>query len=333
MVRDEMACRPVRFPVASHPHENASTEAGVVDAAPPPNLARLAGALAADGVTAEVMEAWQRVGVRGLLIKGPTVAEWLYGEDRVRGYSDSDLLVSPLDRAVATGVLEKLGFHEEAYPDPDTSKHASPWVRDRDAAVVDLHHRLWGAWGPTAQQQWDVLLNGWTERSVVGGREVTVPTLPARLMLIALHAGQHRDLEGKPLEDLRRALALAGQEAWRSASVLADLLGASREMAAGLKRLPEGAALFERLPLLRAALLDESERSVALARARWSDARATRGSWGVIAVTLQLHPGNLRYRYPLARRGGSALMLAAAMRVVHLALRAPRAIVTVLRER
>jgi Uncharacterised nucleotidyltransferase len=302
----------------------------VNEGSPASALARLAGALAADGVSGEVLNAWKRAGIQGVLIKGPTVAEWLYA-DHVRGYGDSDLLVSPPDRQDAARVLGELGFREEPYADANTSKHATPWFRERDGAVVDLHHRLWGAWGPTAQEQWDVFLSAWTEQATVGGREVLVPKRAARLMLIALHASQHRDLEGKPLEDLRRALSVAARSEWRNASILADLVGASREMASGLKRVPEGAEVFADLPLLRAALLDEPDRSRALERLRWSEARAARGTLTVIADAAQLRPHDLRWRYPLAHRGRVGMTLAATMRVGHLVRRAPQVLRGVLR--
>jgi hypothetical protein len=289
--------------------------------------------LAVDGVTGEVIDAWRQAGIEGVLIKGPTVAEWLYGAEQVRGYNDSDLIVSPRDRQAAARVLHQLGFREQPYPDPATSKHATPWVRERDGAVVDLHHRLWGAWGPTAQQQWEIFQSSWTERTAVGGRMVIVPIPAARLMLAALHASQHRDLEGKPLEDLRRAVARGTRDEWRRASILADAVGALREMTTGLMRIAEGAGLSEQLPLLRANVLDEPERSRALARLRWSEARDTGGTVKVIADAMALRPADLRRRYPVAGRGRAGMTLAAALRVGHLVRRTPRVVRGALRDR
>ena len=296
------------------------------------SLTHLARSLAADGVTAEVVRAWRAAGVESLLIKGPTVSEWLY-PDRVRGYNDSDLVVEPRCVATARSVLVELGFDESPYPDPDTSKHATPWVRAADGAVVDLHHRLWGAWGPTPEQQWELIQAGWTERAEVAGERVVVLRRSGRLWLLAMHASQHRDLEGKPLEDLRRGLRCGRMREWRDASVLADAIGASREMVAGLERLPEGRDLIASLPLLQAQLLPEAQRQRELARLRWSEARAARGAVAVIVDTAQLRRRHLERRYPMARRGGPWLAAAAAMRVGRLARRGPGVALRAVRQR
>ena len=54
----------------------------------------MAHTLAVDVVTAEVVDAFRRAGVRAVVLKGPTLAGWLYGGEAVRTYGDSDLLVS-----------------------------------------------------------------------------------------------------------------------------------------------------------------------------------------------------------------------------------------------
>ena len=101
--------------------------------------------MAVDAVTAEVVSALADDGVDSLLLKGPSVADWLYDDDS-RTYVDSDLLVAPDRMAAARATLERLGFRQQfgSLPHPGMEAPPSaPW--QRDAFQVDLHERLQGA--------------------------------------------------------------------------------------------------------------------------------------------------------------------------------------------
>jgi hypothetical protein len=200
------------------------------------------------------------------------------------------------------------------------SWHATAWLRERDHAVVDLHRWLYGC-ERSAQHQWRVLTGAWVERSLLHGTPVRVPVPAARALLVALHAEQHRDLRGKPLEDLRRGLARASDEHWEAASLLADDLGALRRMVAGLQLLPEGALLVRRLPVLRAELAPSRDRSVVVAAVRWRRARGARAKARVIARGLGLSPTTLREHSSLARRGRVGLVLATTQRITRVLYR------------
>jgi hypothetical protein len=63
-------------------------------------------ALARDVATAEVVEALRAAGVRSIVLKGPSIARWLYADGQPRPYGDTDLLVSPADLDI--GNLENL---------------------------------------------------------------------------------------------------------------------------------------------------------------------------------------------------------------------------------
>jgi hypothetical protein len=203
--------------------------------------------LAADAAGAEVLRALDAAGVIAMLLKGPTVADWLYPAD-ARPYVDIDVLVAPTQAAAAADVLTRLGF--APYP-RFVSPHAHPWQRAADQAEIDLHITVWGS-HRTPEALWREL-QGWLTTATVGGLEVRVPTLPARALLIVLHAAQHRDNLVKPREDLRRALLAVPTEVWREAERLGDRLWALGEMADGLMLDPAGAALLQELPLVHAA--------------------------------------------------------------------------------
>ncbi len=77
-----------------------------------------------DAVTAEVSVALQEAGCPNLLLKGPAVSRWLYGEEHERPYGDTDLLVDPASLEVAHATLAELGFRREFGPVPHPGMEA-----------------------------------------------------------------------------------------------------------------------------------------------------------------------------------------------------------------
>jgi hypothetical protein len=65
-----------------------------------------------DVVTAEVVGALRGEGVPSILLKGPAISAWLYGEETAapRTYDDLDLLVPPQAAERSHRLLEGLGF-------------------------------------------------------------------------------------------------------------------------------------------------------------------------------------------------------------------------------
>jgi hypothetical protein len=218
---------------------------------PSRDLVAVAQALATDQRCAEVIIAWRAAGIEPILLKGPTLAEWLYPGE-VRSYVDADLLVAPSDLLRAAEILGELGYRPF---DGFVSLHAHPWLRPQDGGEIDLHANLWGP-GKPPERVWSDL-QPWLETTRIAGVEVRTLGLPARALYVTLHAAQHRDDDGKPGEDLRRALARAPGRIWQEAEILADRLGVLGFMAKGLAREPEGLAVIDRLPLVRACLLAE----------------------------------------------------------------------------
>ena len=211
----------------------------------PELLAKAMWSLAIDKVAAEVIGVFEAAGIEVLLVKGPVIAAWLYPHD-VRHYGDGDLLVSPADWDRSVAVLEDLGFRDFLAPlgHPRMESQAGTGFM-RGAESVDLHSTLPGL-RADPQAVWHSLWStAQTQR--VGGRVVRVPDRPAVLMHIALHAGHH--VEGKPIEDLARALATATDEEWQAAAELARELDGLEAFASGLRLLPAAAAIADRLNL------------------------------------------------------------------------------------
>src|SRR4051794_18693820 len=104
-----------------------------------------AGTLAVDGWTAEAIEALRAVGADAVLLKGPVMARWLYDDLEIRPYSDADLLVSASRRRRSEHALAGLGYalrHPEGEKHLISGPHAQTWYRQRDGAMIDLHHSL-----------------------------------------------------------------------------------------------------------------------------------------------------------------------------------------------
>jgi hypothetical protein len=145
--------------------------------------------MAVDGVTAEVTDALAAAGVASILLKGPTISDWLY-DDGERTYVDSDILVDPDYLAAAHATLATSGFTREWGPvaHPGMEHPPSyPWRRGHFA--VDLHETLPGATADR-RQVWAVL-SGNSAEHAIGGRTVLGLRRPAVLLTVVLHAAHH----------------------------------------------------------------------------------------------------------------------------------------------
>ena len=213
-----------------------------------PDLQAIARSLFADKIAAEVNSALGEAGIRCILLKGPAIADLLGTPERP--YVDCDLLV-PEDRfEAAEDVVSELGFSLVPMDvfKHDWVRHAHTWVRT-DGAEVDLHRRLIGA-GVEPGRLWEVLSRE-TVPMAVGGSEVKVLNPPARALVLALHAAKDGTRVGRPIKDLVRAIDRLGSEIWEGAAGVAERLGASAALGAGLGLIPEGRELRDRLGLPR----------------------------------------------------------------------------------
>jgi hypothetical protein len=300
-------------------------------------LASVVGALRVDQITAEVVAALRAGGVQSILLKGPSIAEWLYADGAPRPYVDSDLLV-PADRqSHADDVLRRLGFVTVlANEDTPGWKIASEtWIR-ADGAEVDLHRTLIGVGaGPAAV--WEELSER-RRRLRVGGLEVDTLVPVAIAFHVTIHASQHGGTDERCLEDLARAVRAAGPEEWREAAMLAERLDALPAFSTGLRLLPEGAKLAARLDLPVAASTEASLRSSnaprgALGLEELARARGLRAKLELIARNIAPSPRFMRAWSPLARRGRMGLAAAYVWRPAAIVLRAGPAAFAWLRAR
>jgi Uncharacterised nucleotidyltransferase len=308
---------------------------------PAPAVRTAALVLHVDSVTAEVVTAMRDAGIRTLLLKGPSIAAWLYGDGAPRPYIDSDLLVAPGSHREAGRVLRRLGFRPRAY---SLHRDSQAWLRGRDTSNVDLHRSLIGvAAGP--DRVWRELA-AHPDTMRIGGIEVEVPGVPARALHVALHAAQHGVDVPRPLEDLARALRVADEHVWREAADLARRIDALPAFAAGLRLDPEGVRLARHLKLpeerppaveLRAgADIPVAVALESLASERSLRARARVLLGAVVPSTLYMRQWSAMHttRWPgVMRREPLGLWLAYLWRPLWILLRLPKAITALRRAR
>jgi hypothetical protein len=289
-------------------------------------LLATARSLAVDRFTAEVVRAFDHAGVESVLLKGATFVDWLYDRGEIRAYLDSDLLVPPEDAIAAERVLQALGFERLPEPPPlRGAPHAAPWGREGDTTSVDLHYTLFGS-GASPTEVWNALRPHFRPMSVAG---LTVRVLDdaGRALLVALHAAQHGGLTERPRRDLERAVERVPQETWERAARLAVEVDAITPFASGLRLMPAGAMLAERLTLPEPGLFGLLEEGtgapLALGFERLARTPGLVGKLALIRREVAPSADRLRWLSPLARRGRLGLAAAYIHRPLWLLRRAP----------
>jgi hypothetical protein len=306
----------------------------------PPRLFAAARNLVVDRITAEVVVELAAAGVRPLLLKGPSVARWLY-DDAPRMYSDTDLLVAPDATDLTEAILSGLGF-EPPLPESSADRpwKVHDWRRYGDGALVDVHRTIPGADADPADV-WATLSRA-TDRLAVAGADVEVLSLPARTLHVALHAAQPGADMTQPLEDLKRLLAQSPDALWEAASALAEEIQATNALADGLLLLPSGREVLGRLglegrPRIETALahadVPRSTAGYALALEELGHVSGIRAKAVWLRAKLVPPVVFMRYWTPLARRGPARLGAAYVWRWMWLAKTAVPGLVAWLRAR
>ena len=289
-----------------------------------------------DRLTAEVTGALTDAGIEHLLMKGPVIARWLY-PDVVRPYWDSDILVARRDWEQSVAVLQDLGFSAYrgfGHPGLESTTSAA-FIRGAGHENVDLHRTLEGLTADP-DEVWRILTADAT-RDFIGGREVGIPARAVVLMHIALHAAHH-GRQPKVVEDVRRALLHADEDLWRQAADRAMALGGLAAFSSGLRLLPEGAALAERLGIrdVRSVTFDLRVRGTPTAEALHhllDPERPARERCAFLLRELFPSPEFIRWWTPLARRSRRGLIAGYAWRWAWLGANVPRGLMAVRRAR
>jgi hypothetical protein len=308
--------------------------AAASDGAARPQVEATAWNLLLEAVAGEVVVELRRAGHRSLLLKGVTIERWLY-RDEPRPYSDVDVLVDPASFDECERVLARLGFErsalERAFAKGRPS-HASTWIRG--SVPLDLHRTVVGL-GVSPAEAWEALSAN-TETWVVCSREVDVPNVAARALLLTLHAAQHGPDFARTQDDLQRALVRLSDTEWAEATALARKVAAETPMAAGLAVVEGGRDLCELLGL-RLAGVTAVEGSptfhIAQGLVWFGELRGARAKARYVVRKLFPPPSLMRSRVRWSRLGPAALGAAYLIRLVRLTFYTPRAMRALARRR
>lgn len=315
-------------------------------AQPRTRRAAVATSLAIDAATAEAVAALEKTGIRVLLLKGPALAHLLYDAGEERAWDDADLLVGPGDEPAALARLAELGFRPRI-SDPlerGSVPYAVHLVRPvrvplpggPSSESIDLHHGFAGVGAP-ASEFWDSLVSQ-PDAIELFGRRVEVPSVAARLALVALHGAAHGREMTRPHRDLVRAVERFGGPEWSAALGLARRWQALDLFVAGIASVPGGDRLLSGLGVGHRPSTGALMRAEGMPRAQRSFEQLGRaGSLGerlrIVARKLVPSPQVMRTWQPLARRGVAGLALAYAWRPLWLLAQLPPALRSYLRAR
>jgi len=280
--------------------------------------------------TGEVLDAMAGARIRTVLLKGPATAR-LYHDPALRPAGDVDLLVEPSQAGAAAQVLESLGFRDPLAKvrSHEREPYAVTFYRSGALpACVDLHRTMyWHHHDPEAL--WREFSHA-TSSIDLEGRRVEVLGDPAQALLIAGHALRHPHAT-KPLEDLRRALAVYQHETWVEAAAMARRLGAESVLAAGLRlvdagnRLADALGLEENSTSVEVRLRLTGPTPVALALMSLAQTPSIRQRAAFVLGEVFPTPAFMRSWRGFAGRGRAALALAYLYRPVWLAFKLPGA--------
>jgi Uncharacterised nucleotidyltransferase len=277
-----------------------------------------------EGLSAELAGALRKRGLRGIVLKGPALRRWLYGDTSERMSLDIDLLISWDDLEAVEGVLRGTGWRYLGIDAVGEDRpHCRVWERPDNGLILELHRTLPGI-GASPAKAW-AILRSHTEELAIGSARMEVLDVAARAFHVALHATQHGMGLERTQEDLRRAAGQVSLSAWREAAGIAGELEAMPAFTTGLAMVAEGRALLASLGL-------EVERSTEAALRASGAPPMVEGlgwvvrqrGWRAKASFAARHvvppPGYMRVWFPAARRGRLGLVAAYVWRPIWLLL-------------
>jgi hypothetical protein len=287
-----------------------------------------------DRVSVEATRALRDAGVPAIVLKGPSITLWLYADGEPRRYRDCDILV-PQDRLpAARASLAELGYTCRYAPlEPGAvlprhlEYHEESWRRAD--AKIELHWRIPGV-TVAPEHAWELLAAD-TESLRVGFGEIPVLAIPARALHVALHCAQHGGDATRTTRDVERLVAALPDEDWPRVVELANALGATGALAAGLAKTEPGRAVVARHAIpgglddlhvaLRAVNAPRGARGLDTVGAALAGRATARDVVHVLFPPAPL----MRMASPLAARGRLGLVSAYGLRLVGRIVRLPRA--------
>ena len=168
---------------------------------------------------AEISAGLGAANVRHLSVKGPVLAQQIYGDVGARDSKDLDFLVDPDKIAAATATLEALGYSESVIPDaasgPDVAnKHRTFTGHDTE---IELHTRLLDV-EALLPLSFEAI---WSRHETVMLGTVAVPALSIvdTMLYLCAHGAHHLWFRLKWLEDIARIATMPARPGIAEAAV------------------------------------------------------------------------------------------------------------------
>jgi hypothetical protein len=177
-----------------------------------------------------VLGTLEKAGFRPAVLKGPVLAERLYGDPLLRFWSDLDLLVSPHDADPVCRLLESLGFQqlrgptgsdERSRPRHVTTRHLT--FHHGELPMVDLHYQFFVDFGVAVPAE------HFLQRAVAyrtfGGPACQVLRPEDEVLYLCLHAAHHEFTRFSWLLDIWTLLRVHRDLDWEAVFRRAEEMG------------------------------------------------------------------------------------------------------------
>src|SRR3954471_11565323 len=113
--------------------------------------------LANDAVTADLAARMRAAGMRGIVLKGPSLRRWLYGDEPARFSVDVDLLVDPPTFEAIDPVMRDAGWtYLGVNAIGGDRAHNRTWQHGPEGPMLELHQTIAGINAEPAEV-WGVL--------------------------------------------------------------------------------------------------------------------------------------------------------------------------------
>jgi len=151
-----------------------------------------------------VLGHFRTVGVEAIALKGPVLAETLYGDLGLRPARDVDLLVKPADMPVCRRALASLGFESLNRREERHAFHDPPYfLKGPPRLCLELH------WGVSDERLVPLDIKAMWERAgyaLVDGARVLTLSPEDNLIFLAYHLTKHWDMPLRRLCDIGQLL-------------------------------------------------------------------------------------------------------------------------------
>ena len=146
--------------------------------------------------TIEVVQLFERHGITAIVLKGPLLAQRLYGDLGLRMCSDVDLLVRSEDLLRASQLLSANGYHHHTALNTRSLQlhrkveHDVAFAHPDDGTLIELHADI-----AQPHYSYRVDLNAWwlaRETAWVGGVRLPVLAVEHAYLLLVMHAARHQ---------------------------------------------------------------------------------------------------------------------------------------------